>query len=230
MTRLWPTRSDMATSEPKRVIAPEPPARLADIVLPLAEVQGTWFRLSPRRYSSPLFWSRLGRYRFDSTAARWGVCYAARSITSAFQEVFGNKIRHSTPLDWNEIRDICVWCISTPSSFRGINLFGETLSVIEATVQCFVSSYPKSQRWGAALMNHSADLDGLVYIGRRCGKECLALFGDADFPRPYQSELQAALLGELQFWDEFWSMLDRLSVRITSTPKERERSREWTLA
>ena len=125
---------------------------------------------------------------------------------------------------------VCVWGISTPSSFRGINLFGETLNVMEATVQCFVSSYRKSQRWGAALMNHSSDLDGLVYIGPQCGKECLALFGDADSPRPYQSELRAALLGELQFWGEFWPMLDRLGVRITSMPKERERSREWTLA
>jgi hypothetical protein len=44
----------------------------------------------------------------------------------------------------------------TPSGFRVINLFGETLTVTGSTVQCFVSSYSKSQRWGAALMDHSA--------------------------------------------------------------------------
>jgi hypothetical protein len=82
-----------------------------------------------------------------------------------------------------------------------------------SALQCFVSSYPESQRWGAALMEHTADLDGLVYIGRRCGTSCLAMFGDTDSPRRYQNELRTATLGELQFWDEFWPMLDRLGVR-----------------
>lgn len=218
----------MATSAPKRVVAPGPPARLGEIALPLADVPDTWFRLSLRRYSSPLFWSRLGRYRFDSKDARWGVCYAAGSILSAFQEVFGNKIRHRAPLDWNEVWDVRVWRITTPSSFRGMHLYGETLTVIDATLQCFVSSHPKSQRWGAALMEHTADLDGLGYIGRRCGTPCLAMFGDKNSPRRYQNELRTEMLGELQFWDEFWPMLDRLGVRLISMPKEREKIREWT--
>lgn len=223
-------RSDMATSEREPVIAPEPPAELGDIALPLANIPDTWFRLSSRRYPSPLFWSRLGRYRFDSEGARWGVCYAAGSIPSAFQEVFGNKIRHRASLDWSEFEDVCVWCIRTPPGFRAINLFGETLTVIGATLQCFVSGYLKSQRWGAAFMDHSVDLDGLVYIGRRCGKPCLAMFGDSDSPRRYQSDIRTEMLGELQFWDEFWPMLDRLGVRMTSMPQEREKSRGWTLA
>jgi hypothetical protein len=150
--KWWPTRSDIATSAPERVVAPDPPARLGDIALPLGDTPDTWFRLSARRCPSPLFWSRLGRYRFDSKDARWGVSYAAGSILSAFQEVFGNAIRHRAPLDWSEVQEVSVWCITTPSSFRGIHLFGETLTVIDATFQCFVSSYPKSQRWGSAFM------------------------------------------------------------------------------
>ena len=78
-------------------------------------------------------------------------------------------------------------------------------------------------------MNHPADLDGLVYIGRRSGKECLAMFGDANQPRAYQSDIQVAMLGELPFWDEFWPMLDRLKVRMTSIPHERETTRQWSL-
>ena len=218
----------MARSEPERSVAPEPPARLGAIALPLTDIPDTWFRLSPRRYSSPLFWSRLGLYRFDSDDARWGVCYAAESIQSAFQEVFGNKLRHFAPLDWSEVHDVSVWLIKIPK-IRAIKLFGQTLTVIDATLECFVSSYPKSQRWGAALMNHPADLDGLVYIGRRSGKECLAMFGDADQPRAYQSDIQVVMLGELSYWDEFWPMLDGLNVRMTSIPEEREAARQWSL-
>lgn len=219
----------MATSEPKRVVAPEPPARLGEIEPPHAEIPTTWFRLSRRRYSSPLFWSRLGRYRFDSEDARWGVCYTAISIPAAFQEVFGNKIRHGAPLDWTEVQNICVWRIITPPRFRGLALFGETLSVIDATLQCFVSSYPKSQRWGAALMRHPADLDGLVYLGRRCGANYLAMFGDADSPRRYQSALRTDLLGDLATWNQFWPMLDRLGVRLTSMPEMLKEETAWAL-
>jgi hypothetical protein len=219
----------MGTSEQSsRIVAPDPPEALGKIVVPLAEISDTWYRISPSRYPSPLFWSRLGRYRFDSEKARWGVCYAAQSITAAFQEVFGERIRHSGVLDWQELQ-LCVWAIRTPRSFRGINLFGETLTVIRATLQCFVSSYAKSQRWGAALMDHPADLDGLVYLGRQCGTECLAMFGDQKSPRRYQHRIRTGMLGNLSLWSGFWPMLDKLAVRIDSISGERDRHLEWNL-
>lgn len=230
MWQRWSlTPSVMGTSEPSnRIVDPEPPDRLRETVVPLADISDTWFRLSSRKYHSPLFWSRLGRYRFDSKNARWGVCYAAQSITSAFQEVFGERIRHSGVLDWDELQ-LRVWSIETPRSFRGINLFGETLTVINATLQCFVSNYPKSQRWGAGLMDHPANLDGLVYLGRQCGKECLAMFGDQKSPRRYQSKIKTVMLGDLPSWIGFWPMLDRLGVRVDSIPEERSRAPEWAL-
>jgi hypothetical protein len=218
----------MATSGAKRLVAPEPPARLDSITLPACEVSATWFRICGRRYTSPIFWSRLGIYRFDSPAASWGVCYAASSITAALQEVFGNKIRYNTPLDWTELEDVCVWRICTPPEFWGLNLFGETLTRIHATLQCFVADYAKSQRWGAALMRHPADLDGLVYFGRRCGDHCLAMFGYAATPREYQKSIKIDLLGDLGCWNEFWPVLDRLNVRISSAPKARKGS-VWSL-
>jgi len=217
----------MATSGAKRIVAPEPPARLNGIDLPVSDVATSWFRICHRRHASPLFWSRLGIYRFDSENAPWGVCYAASSITRAFQEVFGNKIRGGIPLDWSELLDSRVWCISIPGKFRGLNLFGDTLTVLDGTLQCFVSNYPKSQRWGVALMNHPADFDGLVYLGRRCGAHCLAMFGDDASPRKYQKSLKTELLGDFVRWDGFWPMLDRLKVPISSVPQGR-RGPTWS--
>jgi RES domain len=217
----------MATSEPSRVVAPEPPTQLAQINLPLGQVSSTWFRLSPKRYPSPIFWGRQGRYRFDSPGARWGVSYLASSIVAAFQEVFGDKIWHSSPLDWTEISGLNVWCVVIPSEFRGLELFGENLSVIHARLQSFVASYPKSQRWAAALMNHPVDLDGLIYLGRRCGLPCLAMFGDTGSPPPYQQDLKITRLGPLSAWDEFWPMLDRLGVRLSSIPATLSKGKPW---
>lgn len=221
-------RNAMETSGPKHIAIPEPPAALSSIDLPVCDVEPIWFRICGRQYASPIFWSRRGVYRFDSENGRWGVCYAAESITAAFQEVFGNKIRWSTPLNWSELTDSVVWRISTTPTFQGLNLFGETLTVIGATLQCFVANYPKSQRWGAALMDHPADLDGLVYLGRRCGTHCLAMFGDPDSPRGYQKSLKTELLGDFVCWDGFWPMLDRLRVRISSFPKVRKGG-TWSL-
>ena len=79
-------------------------------------------------------------------------------------------------------------------------------------------------------MDHPSDLDGLVYIGRRCGDHCLALFGDADSPRAYQSQILPAMMGELCEWTGFWPMLDRLNVRIRSIPKTFDQGCKWSLA
>jgi hypothetical protein len=217
----------MAISGPKRVLAPEPPVELGNIQLALTQVPTAWFRFSSSRYPQPIFWSRQGLYRFDSPDARWGVCYAAGSIVAAFQEVFGDKIWHGNALDWTEIKKISVWLINTPSNLRGLELFGENLTVIHATLQSFVSSYPKSQRWGAALINHPADLEGLIYLGRKSGSIGLAMLGDEKKPRRYQREVQVTRLGQLSDWKQLWPTLDRLRVRLVSMPATAKKTNLW---
>ena len=72
--------------------------------------------------------------------------------------------------------------------------------------------------------------DGTVWLtGSVHETQSLAMFGDADQPRAYQSDIQVAMLGELPFWDEFWPMLDRLKVRMNSIPDQREAARQWSL-
>lgn len=119
----------MATSA-RRVVAPEPPADLAGISLPLAVTATSWFRFAPREFSSPLYWSRDGRYRFDSPAAKWGVCYAAESIPAAFQEVWGDEIRRARRLDWTELERMVAWKITVAPTLRTVELAGETLAVV----------------------------------------------------------------------------------------------------
>ena len=131
-------------------------------------------------------------------------------------------------MDWPEIASMRVWRIKTPLTFNALPLFGETLARIDATLQCFASSYPLSQRWAAALMNHPDDLDGLIYLGRRCGAQCVALFGDDIKPRRYQAALKTECLGELAGWRDFWPLLDRLGVRVSSLPSQPTKRASWT--
>ena len=205
----------MATSAHK-ILAPEPPTDLASIPLTLSAAASTWFRLVPTPFS-PLRWSRQGRYRFDSPAAKWGVCYAAESIPSAFQESWADQIR-SARLDWSDLTPIIAWQSFVPPTLRTIELAGPTLTAIRGTLQCFVGNYDKSQRWGQALMAHPANLDGLQYLGRRSGRNCLALFGDKTSPKAYQPTLRVQKLGPLVTWSQLWPFLDSIKVRIAHIP------------
>jgi len=215
----------MATSA-RKLIAPEPPADLAQIELALTRTPRVWVRLAPREARSAIRWSQHGRYRFDSPDAKWGVCYLAESIPTAFQEIWGDQIRRARRLDFLDLAAMTVWQMEVASTLHTIELAGETLTAMKATLQCFVGSYAKSQRWGAALMEHPANLDGLQYLGRRSGRRCLALFGDAKKAKPHQSELVVRKLGRLIDWKGFWPFLDRIHVRVAHLP-DKPSSESW---
>jgi hypothetical protein len=208
----------MASSAPKRLVPPKPPADFASLDLrPVAPRVTTLYRIGSRRVLDPLNWSRAGLYRFDSVEARWGVCYTAETIGTAVIEVFGDAIRHGR-LAFTELDERRVWKIQIPPTLRVLRLAGETLPRIRATAQCFVSRYPLSQEWGRAFMAHPADLEGVIYIGRQSGSPCLALFGSKETPRPFQANLRATVLGKLTEWEGFYGFLDAAGVRVLGLP------------
>lgn len=205
----------------RRLVAPSPPADFAEIALtPDRHPLVTWYRIVDRRHRTALHWNRSGVYRFDSPDAPHGVCYAAESITAAFQEIWGDRIRQRAPVDWAEFVGRDVWRIDVPRATL-LTLAGPTLTTLRATLQCFVGSYPLSQAWGRALMAHPANLDGVCYLGRRCGAYCVALFGDRSAPKPYQAAIVETRLGPLVQWKRFFPLRSQLRLRISSLPTER---------
>ena len=210
----------MATSA-RRLIPPQPPSDLASIKL---EFERTfplvWYRITERKYRSCLYWSRDGKYRFDSPAAKYGVCYAGSTIAASFQEIWGDRVRHKAPIDWLEFASKNIWRIEIPQC--GIlTLAGPTLTTIRASLQCFTGSYKTSQNWGAALMLHPAGLDALQYIGRRSGSQCLVLFGDSTRAKLYQANILTTRLGPLVQWKGFFPLRTQLRVRIGNLPATR---------
>lgn len=208
----------MATSV-RRLVAPEPPADLASIPLePESSPNLVWYRITDEKHPSCLFWSRAGIHRFDSPGAKHGVCYAAETVTAAFQEIWGDRLRSKAPIDWMEFSSKTVWRIEIRPPFSVFELAGANLTTIRATLQCFTGEYSTSQSWGAALMEHPANLDALQYFGRRCGSRCIALFGEERMPRAYQTMLATTRLGPLVEWRTFFPVRSRFRIRITSLP------------
>jgi hypothetical protein len=204
-----------------KVTPPRPRVELATTTLPPHVLQAsTYYRLVDLKFPSPLYWSKTGYYRFDSPTARWGVCYTAQSIASVLQERIGDAVRKGD-VDYNDLSAWIVWSITVPPDLQTIELAGATLTRIRATVQSFVSRYSLSQEWARELMNHPANFDGLVYLGRRCGKNCLALFGDTAAPRPYQEKLSTYRHGHLVEWNEFWRLCDELKISFGNLPSTR---------
>jgi len=211
----------MATSA-RKLIAPQPPADLATVSLAFIPAPDReWYRITDRKHRSPLYWSRSGVYRFDSPTAKHGVCYAASTCTAAFQEIWGDRVRSRAPISWDEFALRDVWKITMPAGYTVTPLHGANLTSIRATMQCFSGSYPTSQTWGAALMQHPSDLDALEYIGRRSGSRCLALFGDKSPPKAYQAGLHVERMGPLVAWNRFFALRSQLRIRIANLPATR---------
>lgn len=211
----------MASSGPKRLTPPPPPADLSSIDLDTSEPSGdVFYRVSHEDFSSPLFFSRRGLYRFDSATAKWGVCYVAPAIPTTILETFADAIR-ARRIDFTEFDRRLVWKITIPSGLRALELSGATLPKIKATLQSFVSRYSLSQEWGRAFMNHPTDLDGLIYTGRQSGSQCLALFGDTDPAKgkTYQPHLRAKALGKISEWAGFYPFLATSGARVVNLPK-----------
>ena len=210
----------MASSGPKRLVPPSPPSDFATISLaPVGAPQRAFYRLSHEDYSSPLFFSRQGIFRFDSPTAKWGVCYLAQRVETACLEVFADAFR-TRAIDYRELRERMVWRIAIPEDLELLLLKGEVLTRIRATIQCFVSRYTLSQAWGRVLMSHPANLDGVIDDGRQSGDACLALFGDTD-PKLglwHQPQLKPTCLGRLTDWDGFYSFLDKTAARVNGLP------------
>jgi hypothetical protein len=210
----------MASSGPRRLIPPRPPADFGSINLDaVTSRQTAWYRLSGVAYPSPLFFSRQGNFRFDSETAKWGVCYVAQDVPTAIMEVFSDRIR-ARRIDYAGMDDELVWKITLPHDLNLLQLSGPTLTGIKATVQCFVSRYTLSQEWGRAFMDHPSELDGVIYTGRQSGLACLALFGDADPAkgRWHQRTLSSTCLGRLTAWDRFHLLLAKTGARVLNLP------------
>ncbi|MBV9878527.1 MAG: RES family NAD+ phosphorylase, partial [Verrucomicrobia bacterium] len=112
-------------------MAPTDPApRLHGIRLPLVRVPQKLIRLSERKYSDPIHWSKLGIHRFDSPTARYGVLYTSNRVETAVLEVFGDQWREERQVSSRDLESFDICELEVRGSLTVLNATGKHLNRI----------------------------------------------------------------------------------------------------
>jgi hypothetical protein len=146
----------------------DPPAALKSQRLPLVSVEGTLFRISHRKFSDPIYWSRRGLYRFDSPTAKYGVLYTGRTFETALLEVFGDQWVESRMAALTFLKEFDVCEIALGHRLKVVNLSGKRLNPLGIDANIFASlAYDSTRRWAAAFMEHPDAPSGIRYPSRK---------------------------------------------------------------
>jgi hypothetical protein len=146
----------------------DPSADLKGQHLPLASLEGTLCRISHQKFADPIYWSRKGRYRFDSPTAKYGVLYTGRTFETALLEVFGDQwvALRMTARDFLKEFDVCE--IGLGRRLKVVNLSGKQLNRLGTDANVFASfAYDVTQKWASFFMDHPDVPHGIRYPSRK---------------------------------------------------------------
>ena len=125
-------------------------------------------RVNKTRFPNPLFWSRRGKYRFDSTEAPFGVLYAASDFEGAILEIFADVWLEERRISLALLEAYEVVEIRVSTDLRLVSTLGKQLNLLGADSRLFASTeYHLTQSWGRAFMTHPRKPDGILYHSRK---------------------------------------------------------------
>jgi hypothetical protein len=166
-------------------LAPPPPEWLADILLPIHEIQaGTALHRVHRSSLDPIFFGPGPAVpptnRFDSASGRFGVLYVGLSLRGALAETL---VRNPQRLivAMNDIVGRSVSALVFDRPLRIVRLYGWGLQTVGTDNSISTGPYAPCGLWSDALCDHPDRPDGLAYQSRHDSFEiCLAIFEKAD--------------------------------------------------
>ena len=166
-------------------LAPPPPEWLADISLPIDEIQaGQVLHRVHRSSLDPIFFGPGPNVpptnRFDSASGRFGVLYAGLTLRCALAETL---VRNPQRL-MVAITDIVGRSVSglvSDRPLRIVRLYGSGLQNVGTDNAISTGPYEPCGLWSDALWDHPDRPDGLAYQSRHDSSEiCFAIFEKAD--------------------------------------------------
>lgn len=166
-------------------LAPLPPEWLAEISLPIDEIQaGQVLHRVHRSSHDPIFFgpgpNMPPTNRFDSASGRFGVLYAGLTLRGALAETL---VRNPQRLmvAMTDIVGRSVAGLVSGRPLRIVRLYGSGLQTVGTDNSISTGPYEPCALWSDALWDHPDRPDGLAYQSRHDSSEiCLAIFEKAD--------------------------------------------------
>jgi hypothetical protein len=166
-------------------LAPPPPEWLADISLPIDEIQtGQVLHRVHRSSLAPIFFGPGSNVpptnRFDSASGRFGALYAGLTLRGALAETL---VRNPQRLmvAMTDIVGRSVSGLVSDRRLRIVRLYGSGLQTVGTDNSISTGPYEPCGLWSDALWDHPDRPDGLAYQSRHDSSEiCLAIFEKAD--------------------------------------------------
>lgn len=175
------TSGKRAASHGPSGLAPPPPDWLADISLPLDEIQGGQVLHRVHRSTlDPIFFGPgtdvLPTNRFDSASGRFGVLYAGLTLRGALAEtLLRNPQRLMVAMA--DIVERSASGLVSDRPLRIVRLHGAGLQTVGTDNAISTGPYAPCGRWSDALWDHPDRPDGLAYQSRHDSNQiCLAIF------------------------------------------------------
>jgi hypothetical protein len=187
--------------------APEP-GTFEHLLQPVEVPVERLVRLSRRPATEP-WWGRAAAGRFDDPLQRFGVCYAADQVATAFAETViheSSAWRHGA---WVVAQADLTgrWMVSLQRSSHPqlllADLAGAALKALGLNNDlCSGNDYTLSQQWARAIHDASPRWDGIRYVSRQNNTACCyAVFERSEVAKAGVAKLEGSLLEQL--CDEF---------------------------
>lgn len=184
-------------------LAPPPPEWLADISLPIDEIQaGQVLHRVHRSSLDPIFFGPGPNVpptnRFDSASGRFGVLYAGLTLRGALAETL---VRNPQRLmvAMTDIVGRSVSRLVSNRPLRIVRLYGSGLQTVGTDNAISTGPYEPCGLWSDALWDHPDRPDGLAYQSRHDSSEiCLAIFEKADVRlKAQRTRTLSSMLGDV---------------------------------
>jgi hypothetical protein len=186
-----------------------PPGDVAGRRLLAVPVSTSWIRVHSTRYSA-LHFGKNANNRFTPKNSPFGVLYVGENLQTALFELFGDEMiqddHRIRTYRWMSYQvaslqlpqvSVCDFCDTHTRAALGVDL----ASLMAPDLQV-------PQAWSLAVMNHSANVDGIHYQSRFTQGRCLALFDRRNIT------IQTTPLGPLSNLPEANDFLDEFEVSL----------------
>jgi len=190
----------------------KPPSDLRQRRLRLVRVPEILLRISRAGYRDPLFWSRLGRNRFDLLDGRYGVLYTAQDLETCVLEVFGDGWLKERVLALTALQKFEVLTFAVRRQLRVADLTGPALNRLGTDANLFASNdYALTQEWSRQLMIHAQARDGIRYHSRKNPRKHNYAIYDTTLAKASLRVRERRPLGALP---ELYTILDKYDVAL----------------